>query len=148
MQLIVRLQRRAHAWEEHRLARPLARLLEVLIRLVWHAALPAAATIAPTARFEHSGLGVVINRLSVIGPGCAIGVHVVLGGRAPIKGAPRLGRGVIVHSGAKLIGPISVGDNCVIGANAVVTKDIPANCVAVGVPARIVKQDINIENYT
>lgn len=148
MQMIVRLQRRAHAWEGSRFTRPLARLLEVLIRLVWNASMPAGATIAPTAHFGHNALGVVVNRLSVIGPGCNIGVHVVLGGRAPIKGAPRLGSGVIVHSGAKLIGPITIGDNCVIGANAVVTKDLPPNCVAVGVPARIVKQDINIEDYS
>lgn len=87
------------------------RLLEVLIRLVWNASLPAGATIAPTAHFGHNALGVMVNRLKVIGPGCNIGVHVVLGGRTPIKGAPRLGSGVIVQSGAKLIGPITIGAN-------------------------------------
>ena len=146
-QLMVRLQRRAHRFERSAIGRPFARLIELLIRLVWSAYLPARAEIAASAHFEHNGLAVVINRLSVIGPDCRIGPHVVLGGRAPIKGAPRLGRSVIVHSGAKLVGPITIGDNCVIGANAVVTRDLPSNCVAVGVPARVVKEDIDIKDY-
>ena len=146
-QFMVRLQRGAHRLEQSRMGRPLARLVELVIRLVWSAYLPAGADIAASAHFEHNGLAVVINRLSVIGPDCRIGPHVVLGGKAPIRGAPKLGRSVIVHSGAKLVGPITIGDNCVIGANAVVTQDLPANCVAVGIPARVVKENIDIKDY-
>ncbi|ACK98051.1 serine acetyltransferase [Bacillus cereus G9842] len=50
-------------------------------------------------------------------------------------------------TGAKILGPVSIGNNVVIGANAVVLKDIPDNCMVVGIPAKIVKTDINIDSY-
>lgn len=78
----------------------------------------------------------LVNRLCVIGEGCEIGPHVVLGGKSPVRGAPRLEAGVIVHSGAKVIGPVTIGAGAVIGANAVVIHDVAPHTLAVGVPAR------------
>ena len=125
----------------------LSRALEFLIRFLYAAYIPAAARIHPSARFEHSALGVVVNRAARIGAGCQIGPHVVLGGRSHIFGAPSLGDNVIVHSGAKLIGPIVVGEGTVVGANAVVTSDLPPKCLAVGVPAVVKKYEISTANY-
>ncbi|MBD3794095.1 MAG: serine acetyltransferase [Campylobacterales bacterium] len=53
----------------------------------------------------------------------------------------------MISTGAKIIGPIQIGKNCVIGANAVVLTDIPDNCVAVGIPAKIIKENIDISDY-
>ncbi len=97
--------------------------------------------------FHHSGLGVVINNACVIERGCEIGVHVVLGGRAPLPGAPRLQRDVIVHAGARIIGPVQIGEGSVVAANAVVMADVPARCLVAGVPATIRRRDIDNSAY-
>ena len=97
--------------------------------------------------FHHSGLGVVINNASVIEEGCEIGVHVVLGGRAPTVGAPHLERDVIVHAGAKIIGPIRIGRGSVVAANAVVLEDMPPHSLIAGVPAIAKRRDIDSSAY-
>ena len=61
------------------------------------------------------------------------------GGAAPGAGVPKVGDDVVLGCGCVLLGDIEVGNGAVIGANAVVTKSVPAGCVAVGVPARVVK---------
>ncbi|MGZ3306393.1 MAG: serine O-acetyltransferase [Asticcacaulis sp.] len=120
-----------------------ARFFEGIIRLLFQASIPGQAKIAPTVFFHHSGIGVVINRHSVIEENCEIGVHVVLGGKSPLPGAPHLEPGVIVHAGAKLIGPIRIGAGSVVAANAVVTKDVPPRCLVAGVPAVIKKENLD-----
>lgn len=140
MQTLVRLQNTAHRLEKRKIFKPFARGIELLLRLVFGCYLPASAKIDPSVHFHHNGLAVVVNKLSDIGPNCEIGPQVVLGGRTPIIGAPKLEANVVVHSGAKLIGPITIGENSVIGANAVVVRDVPANTTAVGVPARFIPQ--------
>jgi serine O-acetyltransferase len=132
---------------DRRGARPLSRLLDLVNRLLFAASVPGRAKIGERVFFHHSGLGVVINGASVIGDDCEIGVHVVLGGRAPIVGAPCLGRGVIVHAGARIIGPITVGEGSVVGANAVVLDDVPPRSLVVGVPAQIKRSDIDNSAY-
>ncbi|WP_008310301.1 serine O-acetyltransferase [Leptolyngbya sp. PCC 6406] len=57
------------------------------------------------------------------------------------SGRPQIGNNVRVTAGAKVLGNIHIGDNVTIGANAVVVKDVPENCVVVGIPARIIKRD-------
>jgi serine O-acetyltransferase len=82
--------------------------------------------------------GIIIHPDVKIGPNCLIFQQVTLGmGRG---GVPRLGGHVDIGAGAKVLGPVSVGDNAVIGANAVVLCDVPSGTMAVGVPARIVQQ--------
>lgn len=127
--------------------RPLARVADVISRLMFAASIPGRARIGGNVFFHHSGLGVVINPLSVIEDDCEIGVHVVLGGRAPDVGAPHLERGVIVHAGARLIGPICIGAGSVIGANAVVLDDVPPQSLAVGVPAIVKRSGIDSRAY-
>ena len=86
------------------------------------------------------GVGVVIGETAVIGDDVLIYHGVTLGGRTldPVKRHPTVGDRVIVGAGAKLIGNITIGNDCRVGANAVVTKDMPAGTVAVGVNARLV----------
>jgi serine O-acetyltransferase len=85
------------------------------------------------------GVGVVLGETAVIGDDVLIYHGVTLGGKTldPVKRHPTVGNNVIIGAGAKLIGNITIGDNCAIGSNAVVTKDMPAGTVAVGVNARL-----------
>lgn len=127
--------------------RPLSRALDVLSRLLFAAAVPGRATIGRNVFFHHGGLGVVINGRSVIEDDCEIGVHVVLGGKAPIIGAPHIERGCIVHTGAKLIGPIRIGAGSVVAANAVVVADVPPGPLVAGVPAVVKRSGIDNRAY-
>lgn len=102
------------------------------------------ATIGKSLFIDH-GMGVVIGETAVIGDNCLIYQGVTLGGTGKDKGKrhPTLGNNVLVGAGAKVLGPFTVGNNVKIAANAVVLKPLPDNCTAVGIPARIVKQDGN-----
>ena len=87
------------------------------------------------------GSGVVIGETAEIGDDVLIYHGVTLGGKTldPVKRHPTVGNRVILGAGAKLIGNITIGDDCRVGANAVVTKDMPAGSTAVGANARLVK---------
>ena len=91
---------------------------------------------------DHGG-GVVIGETSEIGDNVTIYQGVVLGGTTgkPVKRHPTIGNDVVIGTGAKLLGPIIVGDNVRIGANSVVVKDIPPNSVVVGVPGKIIARN-------
>ncbi len=89
------------------------------------------------------GAGVVIGETAVIGDDCTIYQGATLGGTGKDKGKrhPTLGNNVMVGAGAKILGPFKVGDNSRIAAGAVVLEEIPENATAVGVPARVVRQN-------
>ena len=101
--------------------------------------------IHPGARFgkrvfiDH-GKGVVIGETSEIGNDVVIYQGVTLGGTSTkkVKRHPTLGNNIVVGCGAKILGNITIGDNCQIGANSVVIKDVPPHSTVVGIPARIV----------
>ena len=101
-----------------------------------------AATIGKRLFIDH-GTGVVIGETAVIGDDVTLYQGVTLGGTGKDTGKrhPTIGNGVMVGSGAKVLGPFKVGDNSMIAAGAVVLKEIPPNCTAVGVPAQVVKQN-------
>lgn len=93
--------------------------------------------------FIDHGTGVVIGETTVIGDDVTIYQGVTLGGTGKDTGKrhPTIGNKVMIGSGAKVLGPFKVGDNTNIAAGAVVLEEIPPNCTAVGVPARIVRRD-------
>jgi serine O-acetyltransferase len=93
--------------------------------------------------FIDHGMGVVVGETSIIGNNVLLYQGVTLGGTGVEKGKrhPTIGNNVVIGTGAKVLGNITVGDNAYIGANAVVIKDVPANSTVVGVPGRITKQD-------
>ncbi len=93
--------------------------------------------------FIDHGMGVVIGETAEVGDFCTIYQGVTLGGTGKDKGKrhPTIGKNVTIGSGAKILGPFTVGDNSKIAANAVVLNEIPPNSTCVGVPAHIVKRD-------
>jgi len=101
-----------------------------------------AATIGKGVFIDH-GMGVVIGETAIVGDYCTIYQGVTLGGTGKDKGKrhPTIGKNVTIGSGAKILGPFTVGDNSKVAANAVVLNEIPPNSTCVGVPAHIVKRD-------
>jgi serine O-acetyltransferase len=99
--------------------------------------LPCETAIGRRLVIEHIG-GIVISGDASFGDDCILrnGVTVGLRHRSR-RGSPRIGNRVDIGAGAKLLGPILIGDDVAVGANAVVLCDVPANSVAVGIPARI-----------
>ena len=93
--------------------------------------------------FIDHGSGVVIGETAEIGDNCTLYQGVTLGGTGKHVGKrhPTLGNNVMVGSGAKVLGPFRIGDNSKIAANAVVLDEIPDNCTAVGIPARVVRKN-------
>ena len=89
------------------------------------------------------GMGVVIGETAIVGDDCTIYQGVTLGGTGKETGKrhPTLGNNVVVGSGAKVLGPFTVGDNSKIAAGAVVLNEVPPLSTCVGVPARVVKRD-------
>jgi serine O-acetyltransferase len=136
-----------HALVLHRIANRFWRAhLKWLARFTSHFArwltgieIHPGATIGRRFFIDH-GMGVVIGETAEIGDDCTIYHGVTLGGTTWNKGKrhPTLGRGVVIGAGAKVLGPILVGENARIGSNAVVVKDVPAGATAVGIPARII----------
>ena len=100
--------------------------------------------------FIDHGMGVVIGETSEVGDNVTIYHAVTLGGSSPSidsekqrheKRHPTIGHDVVIGSGAQIIGPVKVGNNSRIAANAVVVKDVPENATMVGIPAKAVKLD-------
>jgi serine O-acetyltransferase len=89
--------------------------------------------------FIDHGMGIVIGETAEISDDCTLYHGVTLGGTSWNKGKrhPTLGKSVVIGAGAKILGPILVGDGAKIGSNAVVVRDVPAGATAVGIPARI-----------
>ncbi len=119
----------------------LARFIAHLGRVLTGIEIHPAAEIGRRLFIDH-GMGVVIGETASIGDDVLLFHGVTLGGVSATKGHkrhPQLGNHVMVGAGAKLLGNISVGEGAYIGANAVVTKDVPAHSVMVGIPARQAK---------
>jgi len=118
----------------------LYRLLYRSVRNLYGIELPYTTQVGRRVVIEHQS-GIVIHGNAEIGDDCIIRQDVTLGNRRSDRplDAPRLGNGVSVGAGAKVLGAVQIGDGAQIGANAVVCDDVPAGAVAVGVPARIVR---------
>ncbi len=120
---------------------------KLFIRLLFGCQLGVGTKIGKNVSLGYGGLGIVIHERTVIGNNVKIGTCVTIGGTTKKYEVPIIGDNTIISTGAKILGPITIGKNCVIGANAVVLDNIPDDCVAVGVPAKIIKKNINIAAY-
>lgn len=126
---------------------PILRQVLKFFSFIWHKVvevttgidLPSEAKIGKGLYIPHFGQ-IFVHPSANIGDYCTLsqGVTIGLGGRRDKQGVPKIGDRVYIAPGAKIFGAITIGNDVAIGANAVVTKDLPDNAVAVGVPAKVV----------
>ncbi|MDO8107255.1 serine O-acetyltransferase [Isoptericola sp. b441] len=128
-------------WREPALRLP-ARLLSQLVRSATGIEIHPAAQLGRRLFMDH-GMGIVVGETAVVGDDVVMFHGATLGGVSMKHGKrhPTLGDGVVVGAGARVLGPVWVGDGAKIGANAVVVKDVPAGATAVGVPAVIRRRE-------
>lgn len=139
-----RLLRSLRRYEVARARRgPLARLIRirwVLSHRFWtvvtQADIPLGSRIGGGLLLPHPN-GIVIHPAAEIGPNCLIFQQVTIGTTGSREGVPSIGGHVDIGAGARILGPVRIGDHALIGANAVVTCDVPAGMVAIGIPARV-----------
>ncbi len=146
-----------HARIMHRIANTLwhanlkwlARFLSHFARWMTGIEIHPGATIGRRFFIDH-GMGVVIGETAEIGDDVTLYHGVTLGGTSWKEGKrhPTLGNGVVVGAGAKILGPITIGDGAKIGSNAVVVKDVPAGATAAGIPARILHEEKKTGGFT
>ncbi|MFC4355405.1 serine O-acetyltransferase [Chryseomicrobium palamuruense] len=151
-----------HAVWSHRIAHALfinnlfflARVVSQISRFFTGIEIHPGAKIGRRLFIDH-GMGVVIGETCEIGDDCILFQGVTLGGTGKEKGKrhPTLGNNVLVATGAKVLGSITLGDNSKVGAGSVVLKDVPENATVVGIPGKVVvldgvrvKQNLNHQN--
>ncbi len=120
----------------------IARLISQISRFFTGIEIHPGAKIGRRFFIDH-GMGVVIGETCEIGDNVTIYQGVTLGGTGHEKGKrhPTIEDNVLIATGAKVLGAITIGENSKVGAGSVVLKDVPPNCTVVGIPGRIVKQD-------
>jgi len=126
----------------------LARTLSTLARWLTGIEIHPGATIGRRFFIDH-GMGVVIGETAIVGDDCTIYHGVTLGGTTWQKGKrhPTLGNDVVVGAGAKVLGPIMIGNGARVGSNAVVVKPVPDGATVVGIPGRIVQVDSDYKEH-
>lgn len=118
----------------------LPKLITLVIFLLYNSKIPYQAEIGKGTKFGYGGMGVVLHSKCKIGCYCTIAQQVTVGGgNSKHPGLPIIGDNVYIAKGSIVMGGITIGNNAIIGANAVVNIDVPENGVAAGVPAKIIK---------
>ena len=137
----IRMHRKAY-WFYHHKFYFIARWISQRASRITGIEIHPAAQIGKRFFIDH-GTGVVIGETAIIGDDVTLYQGVTLGGTGKDTGKrhPTICDNVMIGSGAKILGPIVIGENCRVGAGAVVVNDIPANSTAIGIPARAVKRD-------
>ena len=113
----------------------LPKLMYYIQRALFKSSLPATCTIGVDTKLGYGGIGIVVHARTVIGKNCMIGQGVTIGGKSGWYEVPVIGDNVEISAGARILGPVRIGNNVIIGANAVVVKDVPDNCIVAGVRA-------------
>ena len=127
----------------------LPQMIRIIIRVLFSFEIHPTANIADGAEFVHNGLGCVFHEHVTIEDGVKIYLNVTLGGNGkPTQGpnCPTIKKGATIYAGACVLGPVTIGENAVVAANAVVRFNVPDQCLAAGVPAIIKKRMDDLSN--
>lgn len=142
------LYRLAQSLDRYRLV-PLAILMEKIMHFTCNASIGRKAIIGPGFVIRHVG-AIVVGNKTVIGKNCEIRQCVTFGGNLGKSNygttQPILGDNILVGAGAKILGPVKIGNNSIIGANSVVTRDMPDNSVIAGIPGKVIREIKDGEN--
>jgi len=125
----------------------LPKFIYILQFLLFNTSLPPSVKIGRGSKFAYFGIGSVVHARAVIGDNCIIGQGITIGGRSKMYEVPIIGSNCYLGAGCRILGNIKIGDNVIIGPNAVVLTDIPSNSIAVGIPAKVIKTNINPEDF-
>ena len=112
---------------------------KIFVRIIFGCQIGLGAKIGKGTDLGYGGLGIVIHPKAAIGSNVRIGTGVTIGGNNGKYGAPIIHDNCLIATGAKVLGPVTIGTGSIIGANAVVIKDVPPNTVYVGVPAKFLR---------
>jgi serine O-acetyltransferase len=128
----------------HRRGVPLVpALLDLTLFVACGARVPHKAEIGAGSVLAHGGNGVVIHPRARIGRNVIIHQQVTIGGTGKTGGVPVIEDDVYLGAGCKVLGAVTIGHNSLVGANAVVTKSVPPCCVAAGVPAHVLRENVD-----
>ena len=125
----------------------LAKIVRGGIFLLYNSFIPYTCEIGEGTKFGYKGMGVVIHSNAKIGKNCLIAQQVTIGGRSKIPRVPVIRDNVAICTGAKILGGVTIGDECVIVANAVVIHDVESGSIVAGVPAHLIRTGIKMRDY-
>lgn len=124
-----------------------AKCLYYLQYLIFNSSVPPTVKIGKSSVFAYGGIGCVIHKNAQIGDNCTLGQGITIGGKSKQSRVPVIGNHVYIGAGARILGAINIGNNVIIGPNAVVTKDVEDNCIVVGIPAKVLKRIDSIYDH-
>ena len=123
----------------------LPKLIKGITFLMFNSVVPYTTEIGKDTKFAYGGMGCVVHSRAKIGERVIIGQNSTIGRSLDREDIPTIGDDVYISAGARIVGNIHVGNNVIIGANAVVCKDVEDNCIVAGVPAKTLRRiDISI----
>ena len=117
----------------------LGKLVTGVNRVLFSCWLPGSARVGPRLTVGYQGLGIVVHSDAVIGSDCWISQHVTIGRNFGDTRVPTIGDRVYIGAGSVVFGEISIGNGAIIGANAVVNRDVPPAAIVAGNPARVIR---------
>lgn len=118
-----------------------------LNRILFAVVLPPSTQVGRGVKFAYLGLGTVVHGRAVIGDSVTIASNVTIGGRSGHESVPVIEAEAYIGTGARVLGPIRVGRGAVVGANAVVVRDVPPYSVVAGIPAKVIRENITPDAY-
>ena len=130
--------RKAHWLYKHHF-HLLPKLYKGMAFVLFNTVIPYTAEIGKETKFAYGGIGCVVHARAIIGERVIIGQNTTIGRSLDPEDFPTIGNDVYISAGARIIGKIKIGNNVIVGANAVVNKDVPDNSIVAGVPARLIR---------
>lgn len=117
------------------------------LRIVFNCIIPPNTSISKDVHLGLNGFGCIFNSLCVIDENVYLGANILIGGNAKEHGAPHIKKNCIIFSNSTILGPIVIGEGCVIAAGSLVIHNIPEKTLVAGNPAKIIKKNINVLDY-
>ena len=123
-------------------------ILQGIIYFLYNCWIPYQCEIGKGTKIGYGGISVVIHKDSKIGKNCIIGTCVTIGGNKANDKVPIIEDSCYIASGAKIFGTVTIGRESFIGANSVVTRNIPPKSLVSGIPGKVIKSNIDINDYS